>query len=254
MAERVNEPADTGNIALAIMCKAPLSGASKTRLCPPLTPDEAARLSRAFIADVAAAIAAVPKEAGTKAIAVVTPADAQAAVAGLLPPGFAVMAQRGRDLSARLIHATADLLAEGFAGVCLINADSPTLPVSLLERAAEALRRPGERLVIGPAIDGGYTLIGLKRPRPEMFRDMAWSTSAVLAQTLARAAALGPPVTLLPTWYDVDDAASLGLLSLELFGGAIPLGVEGLAGSPARHTRQVLAPTGKPRLPGARGK
>lgn len=235
-------------IALAIMCKAPRAGASKTRLCPPLTADQAAELSRGFIADVAKTIAALSPGAGTASFAVVTPADGRDAVAGLLPPSFAVMAQRGDDLSARLIHASEELLARGFAGVCLINADGPTLPTGLLERAAEALRRPGERVAIGPAIDGGYTLIGLKRPCPEIFRGIAWSTSAVLAQTLARVSALAIPVTLLPTWYDVDDAASLDLLRHELFArrsdAAFALAVDGLVGSPASHTRAALKSLG----------
>jgi hypothetical protein len=228
-----------GRIALGIMCKAPIEGASKTRLCPPLKPDEAAALSRCFIADTAAAVAAAAGP-GVGGVAVFTPADAEAAVAPLLPGDFTQLAQRGTDLGERLLNATADLLERGYDGVCLINSDSPTLPVELLSRTIDLLRRPGDRVVLGPAIDGGYYLIALKRPHPAVFRDIAWSTQAVLAQTLARAAASGVAVVSLPLWYDVDEAASLRLLSHELFGHGIGIG-DGLTGSAAPNSRRYLA-------------
>lgn len=228
-------------IALAIMCKAPVSGKSKTRLCPPLGADEAATLSRCFIADVAATVATVSGEAGAHGYAVITPADAEGAFADLLPEGISVLAQRGPDLSARLIHASRDLLVAGHAGVCLINADGPTLPAPLLAKAVTALRKPGERVVLAPAIDGGYALIGLKRDEPSLFTDIAWSTSHVLAATLVRAARRSLPVSILPTWYDVDDIGGLELLCHELFGrGRFPLACGGVQGAPAARTRACL--------------
>lgn len=229
-----------GGIALGIMCKAPVSGASKTRLCPPLSALEAAQLSRCFIADVASAVDAVSVESDTHGFAVFTPAEERHAFAGLLPPGFGMIAQRGADLGERLLHATEDLLADGFEGVCLINSDSPTLPVSLMTKTASALRQTGDRLVLGPAIDGGYYLIGLNRAYAALFGDIAWSTSQVLAQTLAQAAALRLSTTVLPPWYDVDDASSLQLLMHELFGGSAPLAGEHLISSPASRSRVYL--------------
>lgn len=229
-----------GDIALGIMCKAPISGASKTRLCPPLDADEAAALSGCFIADVAATVAAVSAQNKACGYAIFTPAGAEDSFVGLLPPGFAVLAQRGADLSARLVHATQDLLAAGHAGVCLINADGPTLPASLLAQAVAELQPAGDRLVIGPAIDGGYTLIGLKQVHAALFQGVAWSTGLVLAQTLARAADLRLPLTLLPPWYDVDDGASLALLFQELFGDGIALAGDGLEGAAALHSRAYL--------------
>lgn len=225
------------DIALGIVCKAPVDGACKTRLCPPLTTREAAALSRCFIADVAAAVDAVAPRSG---FAVYTPQDAQAAFDGLLPPGFPMLVQRGDGLDERLVHATDDLLSAGFGGVCLINADSPTLPPALLQQAVHALRQPGDRIVLGPAIDGGYWLIGLKRPHVALFEGVVWSTSQVLAQTLARVAALGVPLSLLPLWYDVDDLGSLQLLLQELFGNGVPLALDGRAGAPAPHSRHYL--------------
>jgi uncharacterized protein len=227
-------------VALGLMCKAPVEGLCKTRLCPPLTMAEAAEMSRRFIADVAAVIADAAPAAGARGVAVYSPAGAEAVFAGLLPDGFATLGQRGDDLGERLLHATADLLVDGCGGVCLINADSPTLPASLLRRTVEALRRPGDRIVLGPAVDGGYYLVGMKRLHAELFEGIAWSTGQVLAQTLGRAADLGLPTTLLPVWYDVDDLASLRLLMHELFGDGLPLAVDGLRGSPARRSREYL--------------
>lgn len=235
-----------GDVALAILCKAPVAGAGKTRLCPPLTPAEAAGLSRCFIADVAAAaVAAHP--AG--AIAVYTPAGAEAAFDGVLPPGLPMLAQRGDDLGARMLNATADLLSAGWAGVCLIGSDVPTLPAASVAQALEALRRPGDRVVLGPVIDGGYCLIGLKQAHAALFEGVRWSTGQVLAQTRARVDALGAPLTVLPPWYDVDDGDSLRRLMGELCVGTAPLGPGGPAGADAPRTRRCLA--GLMRGPGA---
>jgi rSAM/selenodomain-associated transferase 1 len=234
----------TGTIGLAIMCKAPVSGESKTRLCPPLTPDEAAALSACFIADVAASVALAVSAGTARGYAAITPEGAEAAFAGLLPEAVSILPQRGADLSARLVNATRELLAAGHAGVCFINADGPTLPPALLAMAVAALREPGEKVVLVPAIDGGYAMIGLNREAPGLFADIAWSTSQVLAQTLARAAGLGLPVSILPAWYDVDDAAGLELLCQELFGAA-PFPLAGAASAPVgagaveRHGEQV---------------
>ena len=111
-----------------------------------------------------------------------------------------------------LLHAAYALFAAGFGAVCLVNSDSPTLPTASLIRAARALLMPRERIVLGPAEDGGYYLLGMKQPHPHLFADIAWSTDGVAAATRARAAALGLDVVMLPPWYDVDDAATLGRL------------------------------------------
>lgn len=230
-----------GQVALGVMCKVPRSGASKTRLCPPLAEDEAAALSACFIADVAAVIHALPPDLGAQGVAVYTPFGSEDGLDDLLPAGFGRLGQRGADLGERLLHATEDLLASGFEAVCLINSDSPTLPSALLHRVMASLRQPGDRVVIGPAIDGGYTLIGLKHPHPLLFRDITWSTGHVLAETLTRAASGGLSVSLLPLWYDVDDAASLQLLLEELFGNGIGLSAGEREPPPAARSRRYLS-------------
>jgi glycosyltransferase A (GT-A) superfamily protein (DUF2064 family) len=110
-------------------------------------------------------------------------------------------------------------LRSGHGAVCLINSDSPTLPVGYLVTAATSLAAAGDRIVLGPATDGGYYLIGMKRPHPRLFEDIAWSTDRVFSQTLKRAEALGLSVIELPAWYDVDSTASLRTLIDEVLYG-----------------------------------
>jgi hypothetical protein len=120
------------------------------------------------------------------------------------------------ELGQCLLHAAATLLRAGHGAVCLLNADSPTLPVGYLVAAATLLAEPGERVVLGPSTDGGYYLIGMKRPHSGLFEGVVWSTDQVLAQTLAHAERLGLAVALLPTWYDVDDVETLRMLMREV--------------------------------------
>ena len=203
---------------MGIMAKVPRSGEVKTRLVPPLSHEQASRLSECFIQDVGAAIArAARARPEIHGFAVYAPEGAEQGLASLLPGDFGLVLQRGGDLGERLRHATEDLLESGFHSVCLVNSDSPTLPPALLAEAARALEAPGDRLVLGPAADGGYYLIGLKRPHRRVFQDIAWSTSTVLGSTLERAREESLEVSLLPQWYDVDDVHSLRALRRELF-------------------------------------
>jgi uncharacterized protein len=201
------------------MVKTPQVGAVKTRLIPPLTSHEAAALSSCFLRDTAANVAGIDT-AGDRTvdgIAVYTPAGSETALMELLPEHFSLLPQRGASLGDRLSNATQDLLALGYQTLCLINADSPTLPPAMLRSALASLSRPGDRLVLGPSRDGGYYLIGLKQAHHRPFEDIEWSTSKVFEQTLERAAEIPLEVELLPAWYDVDSTAEIGLLCEELF-------------------------------------
>ena len=218
--------------ALGLMAKAPLEGEVKTRLVPPLTAREAAALNICFLRDMAANINSIEAASG---VVVYTPAGSESAFAGVLPERFSFLAQRGAHLGERLCNATDDLLRQGFGSVCLINSDSPTLPRSILIRALESLATEGDRVVLGAAEDGGYYLIGLKHAHRNLFNEIAWSTSDVLARTKQRAAEIDLPVELLPPWYDVDDAGTLTRLCEEL------LFTSPLNGAyPAPHTRAFL--------------
>src|SRR5262245_13108235 len=201
--------------AFVLMAKAPRIGSVKTRLIPPLSPEEAAELSRCFIRDMATDVSALTDPQRSVGVVAFTPPDDAAAFDNLLPPGTHLLPQRGADLGQRLLHATEDLLAVGFAAVCLINADSPTLPQIRLAEAAELLRQPGDRVVLGEADDGGYYLIGLKRAHGHLFHRIDWSTSRVFKQSIERAAEIGLEVARLASWYDVDDAPTLRRLYQE---------------------------------------
>ncbi len=220
---RVLQPArgkqvPTGLCALAVMSKAPKAGQVKTRLTPPLAPEEAAELNTCFLRDTASSLTAVAAEGKARGIGVFTPLGAEEAYQGILPDEFELLPQRGDGFDERLICATEDLLTVGFESVCLIDSDSPTVPASAFTEAVDFLRKPGDRLVLGPSDDGGYYLIGLKKVHREVFDRIDWSTERVLEQTKTRAREVGLEVHLLPTWYDVDDRVTLGRLCQELFG------------------------------------
>jgi rSAM/selenodomain-associated transferase 1 len=210
------DPAFVGRCALAVMAKAPVPGKVKTRLSPPLTPLEAADLNACFLRDTVANLAAATQQCSADWIISYTPTGAESAFDGILPAGALLLPQRGDGFGERLLATAQDLFACGFSAVCLIDSDSPTVPTREFSRSADELLRPGRRAVLGASADGGYYLIGLQTPEPILFDRITWSTEKVAAETLARAAEIDLPVTLLEEWYDVDDAASLDRLEREL--------------------------------------
>lgn len=226
-------PVAIGKCALGIMTKAPVPGKVKTRLTPPLTPDEAAALNVCFLQDLARSIA----DAGALAqgVGVYTPVGSEAAYAEIFPEDFVLIPQRGDGFGERLEYAISDLLAVGFESACLINSDSPTVSSRAFADATEALHKDGDRVVLGPSDDGGYYLIGMKQLHRGLFEGIEWSTEKVLAQTLARAKELGLEVHMLPAFYDIDDGAILRRLCGELLADEIQA-----ADSPAPATRRFL--------------
>jgi rSAM/selenodomain-associated transferase 1 len=232
-------PADPGlgsQCAMAVMAKAPRAGKVKTRLSPPLTLEQSAALNICFLRDTAENLAAVADAAG---LICYTPVGDEVAFDGLLPASFSLIPQRGDKFGERLLAAAEDILACGYGSVCLIDSDSPTVPKAAFEQAVRELARPGDRIVLGPSHDGGYYLIGLKEPHPEPFERITWSTASVLAETVERAHDAGIEVVLLPLWYDVDDAATLAILTGELLDGETPEFAT-LAGYAAPQTREFL--------------
>jgi len=226
-----------GLTALAVMTKAPQAGQVKTRLTPPLSPEEAASLNTCFLRDTAAAISLVAINGKAQGVGVYTPVGSETAYAGILPEEFILVPQRGEAFGERLLAATNDLLQLGFDSLCLIDSDSPTVPDAALAQAVDLLSRPEDSVVLGPSDDGGYYLIGLKKAHPRLFERIDWSTERVLEQTIAAAREINLPVHLLPTWYDVDDRATLSRLCQELFGA----NGSGAIGFPAPATRDFLS-------------
>ena len=208
----------TGLCALAVMTKAPKAGRVKTRLTPPLSPEEAAALNICFLRDTTAAILQNTDGNRAKGIAVYTPVGAEETYVGILPDEFALVPQRGETFGERLSAATEDLLQLGFASLCLIDSDSPTVPTRAFTEAVDFLAQDQDSVVLGPSDDGGYYLIGLKKLHRSLFESIDWSTERVLEQTREAARKINVNVHLLPAWYDVDDRQTLSRLCRELFG------------------------------------
>jgi hypothetical protein len=148
-----------------------------------------------------------------------------------LAPDFALLKQEGADLSERLNNATRRCLTNGYDQAVIMDSDSPTLAPDWLCAAFGALDGAAD-VALGPCEDGGYYLIGLKRPAPALFLNVTMSTSQVTADTLAQASLNRWQVELLPTGYDIDLMSDLRRLVVDLT--ALPLEV-------APHTRAFLA-------------
>jgi rSAM/selenodomain-associated transferase 1 len=201
------------NPALVIFAKAPIPGQVKTRLCPPLTPDEAATLHGSFVLDTL-------ERTKTAAATFQLPLDRYLACA---PDSthvfFRIMEERqsvrlidqvGDNLGARMNHAFETLFAQQYTRMVIVGSDVPSLPLERYQQALAALE--SHDLVLGPALDGGYYLIGLNRPNPDLFTDIPWSTDQVLPRTQAKAGTLGLKTALLAPWRDVDTIDDLQAL------------------------------------------
>jgi rSAM/selenodomain-associated transferase 1 len=177
--------------ALAVIAKAPVPGRSKTRLCPPCTPDEAAALAEAALRDTLAALLAVPGAARRVLVLDGTPG-------AWLPDGVEVIAQRGEGLAQRLAAAFDDIGGPAF----LVGMDTPQVTASNLTTGLQALQR--HRAALGLAPDGGYWGIGLRAPAPAAFAGVPMSSPHTGTVQLARLRALGLRPARLAMLRDVD--------------------------------------------------
>ena len=191
---------------LGIFVKTPVPGQVKTRLVPPLSEDQACDLYRAFLQDLFGRIAKVKKVAGT----IFYSGDDPDTIREMAPPRYDVVAQEGESLGERLRNAFGVLLGGEDAVAVIIGSDSPDIPLSFLKRAFLKLKH--KDIVIGPASDGGYYLIGLKNIVEPLFNGVTWSKDTVLRETLEKVHTENLACSLLPLWYDVDDVKSLALL------------------------------------------
>jgi uncharacterized protein len=196
---------------LIIVARRPIPGATKTRLCPPLDGETAAALYACFLRDTLLNARRVP---GVQPVIMYTPEDAGSYFAELAPD-LPARAQHGADLGSRLAHAFDETLADPGTCAVAIGSDSPDLPHHYIS-GAFGLLAGGADLVLGPADDGGYYLVGLRRPQPRLFLEVTMSTPAVLNDTLALAGELGLRSELLPIWYDIDTYADLRRLQANL--------------------------------------
>ena len=216
------------------MAKTPQPGRSKTRLCPPLHPDQAATLSAAFLRDTTENLAAASRSAPIESYAAYAPIGTESLLRPHLAPETRLIPADGSPLmpsgvdgfGRRLLHAIQGMLGEGHAAACVLSSDTPTLPTRYLVQTAHALlaqpHHGQERVVLGACDDGGYYLLGMTSAHAGLFTDIAWSTETVAEATRERARMLGLDLVELEPWYDVDDAASLAALLGNAAGYAAP--------------------------------
>jgi rSAM/selenodomain-associated transferase 1 len=204
---------------IAVMAKASIAGRTKTRLVPALDYEEAAAFNTAFLKDVAENLLEAAERRSIAGYMAFGPPGSEAFFREILPLQVEPFESWLPAFGDCLLAAVLELFKRGHRGAIVLNSDSPTLPTSLVVEAADVLAQPGDRAVLGPAVDGGYYLLGLKHAHRRLFEDIEWSTSRVAAQTIERARELRLEVHMLPPWYDVDDGHSLRILHGELIGG-----------------------------------
>jgi rSAM/selenodomain-associated transferase 1 len=193
-------------ITALVVARAP--GAGKTRLVPPLSGEHAASLQRALLLDT---LAACRREADDVRLLVASEHE-RSALASFVP-GTPIEVQRGNGLGDALRYGVADHLAHG--PVAIISSDLPGLPAGSILEAADALAA-GADVVLGPAMDGGYWLVGMRAAHEAPFDGIPWSTPAVWALTLRRCREAGLHVHALQRWRDVDTYADLAACRDEL--------------------------------------
>lgn len=189
------------SLLLVVVAKAPVPGKVKTRFLPELTFEEAANLYQCFIHDRIKEISTL--DGIDKAIAF-TPSNARETFASFTPNGFKLFAQKGKDLGKRLNNIFLENLTCGYGAVSIIDSDSPDLPKSIVQESFRILLSNRADVVFGPCHDGGYYLVGMRKPHPELFKGIPWSTETVLQATLEKAEKIEIKTELLSRWNDLD--------------------------------------------------
>lgn len=197
---------------VVVIAKEPVPGRVKTRLTPPFTPDEAALLAQAALADTLATVAATPVARRVLAL--------DGAPGDWLPPGFDVFPQCGGGLDERLAAAFADAYATLPAPMVLIGMDTPQVTPGLLAEAAEALEGGEADAVLGPAADGGYWLLGLRRPDRSLLAGVPMSRPDTGRRQLGRLTEAGLRVAMMPELTDVDTVKEAELVAAAIPGSA----------------------------------
>ncbi|HIJ59284.1 MAG TPA: glycosyltransferase [Nitrospirae bacterium] len=187
------------NNCLAVFFKVPQLGRVKTRLAQKIGEEMALEIYQEMLDET------FRKVASLEAIEIIGFYDGE--IDTTYCPFKKLYEQKGKELGERLIGAFEQLFKDGFEKVCIIGADSPTLPIQFIYDAFNLLER--SRMVIGPTIDGGYYLIGLNSQTPEIFKNILWGSEKVFQQTMEIANNLKLAYQILPEWYDIDDISAL---------------------------------------------
>lgn len=180
-------------------------------------------MSAAFLRDITENIAAAARDVPIQGLIAYAPEGTEALFHGHLAEGTELLLAIGtpdmpedvQGFGRCLLHAIEGMLTQGYSAACVVNSDGPTLPTACLVEAARLLLAPGERVVMGPAEDGGYYLLGMQHVHAHLFADIPWSSETVADATRARARECGLELVELPVWYDVDDRLALARLIAE---------------------------------------
>ncbi|HJV33935.1 TIGR04282 family arsenosugar biosynthesis glycosyltransferase [Geomonas sp.] len=187
--------------ALAIFAKTPVAGKVKTRLTPPLSPEQSAELYRCMLLDTVARMSALQFDTFLFY-------DGEPEFFHAASPHLQLIRQTDASLGRRLEDAFTVLADLGYQARVVIGSDAPDLPLAFVRQAFDQLL-DGRDAVFGPAEDGGYYLVGIRGEYGALFRDIPWSGPQVLVKSLATAERDGLDCALLPAWYDVDSAEDL---------------------------------------------
>jgi rSAM/selenodomain-associated transferase 1 len=193
------------------MAKQPQAGNTKTRLYPLLNPQQAAELYEALLLDT---IDLAARLDGIQLAVAATPPEARDYFERHTPAGTLILPVKGADIGECLMKTIGSLLSMGYRKALALNADGPSLPPEYIRSAVTLL--DDHEIVLGPGHDGGYYLVGMKTPHPQIFAGIQWSTSQVLDQTLDKISELGVSVALTPEWYDVDTPDDLQRIKADL--------------------------------------
>jgi len=223
----------TDSRAIVMYARPPVEGRVKTRLQPGLSPAQALSLYEAMLSDGIERMTAFAAGSAVPFVSFSGECHAAGELARLLGT-VRVEYQLGEDLGARMAHTVETRLREGFRQVVLLGSDSPNLPLDYLDQAFEALMAVD--LVIGPAEDGGYYLLGARRLHRRLFQQVPWGTAGVLSVTRERIKSGHITCHELPTWYDIDTPASVARLQADLQRSR-----PGEDGPEPHRTRRVLA-------------
>ena len=207
-AQQAAGAAATPRAQVIVIAKQPVPGRVKTRLTPPFSPRQAARLAAAALADTLAAAAQVPAVRHVLAL--------EGTAGDWLPPGFDVIAQHGRGLDERLAAAFGQAYAQLPVPMVLIGMDTPQVTRRALEAAIRPLATGAADAVFGPAADGGFWLLGLRRPDPALLLGVPMSAADTGEAQLARLNGAGLRVRQLPLLTDVDDAATARAVAAQI--------------------------------------
>ena len=228
--------------ALVLFARYPVAGKVKTRLSPRYSPEEALQLHRSLLSDSLDLLNRSASRLGASAWLYLSEAGPLDPDLAARLGGARVVVQRGEDLGERLARAFQERLAGGARHVVIFGSDSPLLAAERFERAFAALEESD--LVLGPAEDGGYYLIGAAHLHPALFRRMPWGQPGLFAETTRRARAGGLTLATLPAAYDVDTPDSVArlwgdLLQLEERGGQGPEATRRLLRSWRREGKEL---------------